>query len=273
MEGLDQGTVLSGLRSDKYPGISCYGIVITASCDISNDKVAKLYFLIGVDAKRWFRTEYAYHQVYDAKIKQLVKPVENLCRQFSLDADAVRSFTLDEVRAVINTNLEQETDRERFERRYQDYAAYCRPGMDDEARGQAIRQDTKPAVTFLKEIGKERILHFFYLPKAAYLKNSNQTDDGLIIDLQEIGAISMRDAQQITGPGIDNLILIGENEKECIRLRSQYWLEEDEDFVGIEGEVISPWREHLMQRFMRDFARIGLNGATVQDYETLVKQI
>ncbi len=94
MEGLDQGTILSGLRSDKYPGISCYGIVITASCDISNDKVSKLYFLIGVDAKRWFRTEYAYRQVYDAKIKQLFKPVEDLCRQFSLDADTIRSFDI-----------------------------------------------------------------------------------------------------------------------------------------------------------------------------------
>jgi len=273
LDGLDQGTVLSGLRSDKYPGISCYGIVITASCDISNDKVAKLYFLTGVDAKRWFRTEYAYHQVYDVKIKKLFKPVEELCEQFSLDADAIRDFTPEEVRAVINVNLAQKTDRDQFERRYQDYATYCRPGMDDEARGQAIRQDTKPAVTFLKEIGKERILHFFYLPKAAYLKNSSLMDDGLIVDLQEIDSISMQDARQITGLGIDNLILIGANEEECVRLRSRYWLEGEEDFVGIEGEVVPPWREHLMQRFMRDFARIGLNGATGLDYETLVKRI
>ena len=90
MKGLDQGTVLFGLRSDKYPGIPCYGIVITASCDISNDKVAKLCFLIGVDARRWFCTEYAYHQVYDTKIENLFKPVEDMCRKFSLDANAIR---------------------------------------------------------------------------------------------------------------------------------------------------------------------------------------
>lgn len=116
-------------------------------------------------------------------------------------------------------------------------------------------------------------MHFFYLPKAAYLKNSCLMDDGLIVDLQEIGSISMQDAQQITGAGIDNLILIRESEKERARLHSRYWLEEEDDFVGIEGEVVSPWREHLMQRFMRDFARIGLNGATGQDHEALVKRI
>ena len=273
MDGLDQGTVLAGLRSDKYLGIPCYGIIITASCDISNDKVSKLYFLIGVDAKQWFCTEYAYRQVYDAKIKKLFKPVEELCMQFSLDADAIRDFTLEEIRAVIAATLTQKADRDRFEKRYQDYATYCRPGMDDEARGRAIRSDIKPAITFLNEIGKERILHFFYLPKAAYLKNSCLMDDGLIVDLQEIGSISMQDAQQITGAGIDNLILIRKSEKERARLHSRYWLEEEDDFVGIEGEVVSPWREHLMQRFMRDFARIGLNGATGQDHEALVKRI
>lgn len=273
MDGLDQGTVLLGLRSDKYPGIPCYGIVITASCDISNDKVAKLYLLTGVDAKRWFSTEYAYHQVYDAKIENLFKPVEDMCRRFSLDADEIRKFTVEDVQAVIKDYLTRKTDLDKFERLHQQYAAYCRPGMDDKARRLAVQQDTKPALNFLKEVGKEKIFHFFYLPKAAYLQNSSQMDDGLIIDLQEITAISMRDAKRIVGEGIDNLILIRENEGERARLRAQFWLEGEEDFVAIEGKVISPWREHLMQRFVRDFARIGLNGATEHDYEKLVKSI
>lgn len=145
--------------------------------------------------------------------------------------------------------------------------------MDDEARRLAVRQDRKVALTFLKEIEKEKIFHFFYLPKAAYLESSNQMDDGLILDLQEIGAISMRDAKQIVGSGIDSLLLVGEKAEERTRLCAQFWLESDEDFVGIEGKVISPWREHLMQRFARDFARIGLDGAVEQDYVNLVNSI
>lgn len=273
MNGLDQGTILSGVRSDKYPGIPCYGILITASCDISNDKVAKLYYLIGIDVKRWFCTEYAYRQVYDKKIKNLFKPVEDMCKKFSMDAGAIQGFTAEEVRMVIGDILIQKTDRDKFEKVYNQYAAYCQPGMDDEARKQAVRQDTKTALTFLKEIEKEKVFHFFYLPKKAYLDGSSQMDDGLIVDLQEIGAISMYDAKQIIGRGIDNLILVGENEDERARLRTQFWLEGKEDFVGIEGQVICPWREHLMQRFARDFSRIGLNGATEQDYEKLVKSI
>lgn len=273
MDGLDQGSVLLGLRSEKYPQIQCYGIVITASCDISNDKVAKLYYLIGVDAKRWFCTEYAYRQVYDAKIKTLFKPIQGLCDKYSLDADEIRGFSAEDVRTVIEECITQKTDRNKFVKMYQQYAAFCRPGMDDEARKLAIQQDAKVALTFLKEVGREKVFHYFYLPKAAYLESSGQMDAGLIVDLQEIGAISMQDAKRIISPGIDSLILAGNNAGERARLRTQFWLESEEDFVGIEGKVISPWREHLMQRFSRDFARIGLDGATEQDYEKLVKNI
>ncbi len=273
MKGLDQGTVLFGLRSDKYPGIPCYGIVITASCDISNDKVAKLCFLIGVDARRWFCTEYAYHQVYDTKIENLFKPVEDMCRKFSLDANAIRNFAPEDVYAVIEGTLEKESDQDKFKRVYQSYADYCRPGMDDEARRLIIQQDRKPALTFLTEIGAEKRFHFFYLPKAAYLKSDTRKDEGLMVDLQEIGAISMYDAKQIVGRGIDNLLLARENPEESARLCAQFWLEGREDFVGIEGEIISPWREHLMQRFARDFSRIGLDGATNREYEKLLQSV
>lgn len=273
MDGLDQGTILLGLRSNKYPEIPCYGIVITASCDISNDKVAKLYFLIGVDAKRWFCTEYAYRQVLKTKIKNLFDPVEKMCRQFGLDARVIQGFTLEEVRTVIADSITQKSDRDKFEKLYQSYAAYCRLGMDDEARRLVVQKETKLVQTFLKEIEKGKMFHLFYLPKSAYLPNSSQTDDGLIVDLQEIGSISMRDAKQIVGPGIDNLLLVGESEAVRSQLRAQFWLEREDDFVWIEGKVASPWREHLMQRFALDFARIGLDGATEQDYEKLAKSI
>lgn len=51
---LDQGTIIYGIRSDKYPNLRCYGIIITASCDIAQQKVSKLYYLLAIDATEWF---------------------------------------------------------------------------------------------------------------------------------------------------------------------------------------------------------------------------
>ena len=39
MNYIDQGTVIYGMRSEKYPEKMCYAIIISARCDIANDKV------------------------------------------------------------------------------------------------------------------------------------------------------------------------------------------------------------------------------------------
>lgn len=70
---LDQGTIIYGIRSDKYPNLRCYGVIITASCDIAQQKVSKLYYLLAIDAKEWFCSKFAYPQVYCSKIEGLQK--------------------------------------------------------------------------------------------------------------------------------------------------------------------------------------------------------
>ena len=45
MKDITQGTIISGLRSSKYK-IETYGIIISARCDIANDKINKIYYLL-----------------------------------------------------------------------------------------------------------------------------------------------------------------------------------------------------------------------------------
>ena len=43
MSGYTQGTTIYGLRSQYYEGICCYGVIITARCDIAQEKVKALH--------------------------------------------------------------------------------------------------------------------------------------------------------------------------------------------------------------------------------------
>ena len=43
---LTQGTVITSIRSQKYKNQSCYGIIISARCDIANNKISKIYIHI-----------------------------------------------------------------------------------------------------------------------------------------------------------------------------------------------------------------------------------
>ena len=272
MEALDQGTVLFGLRSEKYPNSRCFGIIITASCDIANCKVSKLYYLQAFSVKDWFCTEFAYNQVYEQKIKSSLGMLESVAAKHGLDAASLRLFSREDVMQIIDKEVCKQKDRAKVQEAYERFCVYCRPEMTDEERKKAIQSDTKPVTSFLDKVGKGEIFHYYYLPKAAYLK-SEEKDDGLIVDFQEIESISMNDALHIVTPGIDYLCLSQYSCNEQDRLKKLFWLTSDDDFVGIEGKISSPWREHLIQRFSHSFARIGLDGATSVDHAKLASSI
>ena len=270
MDQLDQGTVLFGFRSEKYPGVPCYGT--TASCDIANNKVCKLYYLIGVEARQWFCTEHSYRIVYKEKRENLVGQLRQKFQDASLNLEALQNFSEEEVNFVIEQEVSKQKVQDNLKKIYREHLLFCKQNMNSAERKIAIQVDSNPAVKFLCGVEKGEIFHYYYLPEKAYLKN-NEMNAGLIIDLQEIVEISMEDAKRIITPGIDNWILQDEDAQECARLRRLFWLEEKDDFVGIEGEISSPWREHLMQRFSHDFARIGLDGAKKSNYVQLLKNI
>lgn len=273
MEQLDQGTVLLGFRSEKYPNIPCYGVLITASCDIANKKVDKFYYLLGINAQQWLCTEHSYRIVYNEKRGNIFGQLHQKFKKFSLNAEILQGFSIEEAERVIEQEVKGEKDRNELKKIYKDYLVFCKSGMNETERRQAVQKDIAPALKFLDKVGKGEVFHYYYLPEKAYLKKSNKMDSGLIIDLQEIGSISLEDALRIVTPGIDKLILTEVNGQERIRMEKVFWLEKEDDFVGIEGKISSPWREHLMQRFSHDFVRVGIDGAGEIDYKKLVENI
>lgn len=170
MDELDQGSVLYGLRSDRYPGIPCYGIVITASCDIANSKVSKIYCLIGVDAKQWFCTEYGFRQAYSQKITSSFKDFVRICNRFSLDATSLSNFTTEEVHLVVQANISQKTDQQKILEEYQKFLKYSPPHMNDEKRKQCIQCDSKPVISFFKRYRKRTYISLFLFTKISLLK-------------------------------------------------------------------------------------------------------
>lgn len=271
MEGFDQGTILYGIRSERYPSVNCYAIIISASCDIANQKVEKIYYLVGVNAQEWFSTKYAYTQVYNEKLKSLFKKFNNDFKKYSLNAELIQQFSDDEVKLIIEQQDVDVRIKKQLLEIYSDYSVFCKPDMGDIDRLKAIRKDLKPIKNFLKDVTRGRIFHY-YLPEDSYLKNGKK-DCGLIIDLQEIDSIPLEDISKIKSPGIDQLILSTYEGEERLRLEKKYFLESNDDFVAIEGTIVSPWRELLMQRFSQDFIRIGIDGATEDDFERLIRKI
>ena len=135
------------------------------------------------------------------------------------------------------------------------------------------KKKTSIISSFFSEINVGKRFHYHFLPKAAYTDSTDKSS-GLIVDLQEIGVLSLEDAKRIYSPGIDYQALdITCDPKEKDRLIKKYWLETGDDFVYEEGRIKSPWCELLLQRFALDFIRIGVDGASSSDYASLAANI
>lgn len=266
---LDQGTIIYGIRAEKYPGTRCYGIIISASCDIAQGKISKAYYLIAVDAKEWFCTKYGYSKVYSSKINNLFGDFKNITKGY-FEPESAREFDEEDFLKVVET-VDNKKREEKIVKSFKSLKKYYDPSKTGKNIIPAIREDIKPIKEFLEKVAKREIYHFFFLPQNAYL-NNNTSSKGLIVDLQEIGSMSFDEAEKIENDGIDFLNLPS-NLKQREKMQEQFWLENKDDFVQIEGNITSPWREYLMQCFSLGFIRIGVDGPTRMDHEKLASEI
>lgn len=272
MDKLDQGTIINGIRTEKYPKIKAHGIVITASCDLANKKVNKLYYLLGIKAEDWVCSTQGFKLIYSEKKENKLNELKEMSKSLGLNVEALCGFSDDIAKKVIESEVEVKKQKNRLLKVFEEYRNLEKCMISSEQRKRTIHSDEDVAAKFLNKIGKGEIFHYYFLPQKAFTQNG-KTDSGIIVDLQEICTLSLDDAYEIERFGIDNLYLDKFSEEKQERLKKIFWLDSSDDYVLIEGNISSPWREHLMQRFSHCFARIGLDGATKSDYEKIINNI
>lgn len=268
---LDQGSTIYGIRSDKYPNNKCFGIIITASCDIANNKTSKLHYIVGVDIDEWTLSDDCFFLSY---IKSQSMIISNLLNPFGLDVNTLLEFDVDEAKCVINEYMQDSDTKTKTEAALDQY--YTCKKSDLYERIQIIKNNPKPVIKVLKGINKGEYLHYYYLPEAGYsIKNETDKvlDRGIIVDLQEIGIISIEDARLIASEGIDYKSLSTYEKNAREKYKKLFWLNGKDDFIILKSNIACPWREHLMQRFSHSFIRIGVDGATDSDINKIKSRL
>ncbi len=272
MEYLKQGTIIYGFKSHKYNENVSYAVIISARCDIANDKISKLYYLSAVDAKAWFVSEAGFHVVYDDYINNVRNDFKQILTKYKLDSELLLKFPLKKGISVLTEYEENQSKLNKLIEKYTRTYNICSGCLDVDKKTKIIHDNPKNMINFLDQITKGNMNHYFYLPHSAY-SLGGEMHEGLIVDLQEIGILTIEDAKQIKSPGIDFRLLDKMNELERKRLQDTYWLQDDTCFVDVEATISSPWCELLMQRFSNDFIRIGVDGANKNDFEKLVELV
>ena len=272
MYSLTQGTIITGVRSDKYSNIRCNGVVISARCDLANCKISKIYYLIAVPSDDWLLSDEGFNIVLSQRQNDLEDKLQTKLGGSGLDWSTLKSFSVEEFSTVIHdqeVGLKKDTDKvlEVF-RTFKNYTSKYLELGDKKA---ILQNEGKSVASSLLKIANGQMMHYIYVPENAYIKDGS-IDRGLIIDLQELEYISIRDAERLVNCEIDIQSKdLSEVDKQ--RYNNCFFLMDWPGYAMAEYDIASPWTEYIMQRFSNAFIRIGVDGPQKEDVQSMVSRV
>lgn len=272
MYSLTQGTIITGVRSDKYSNIRCNGVVISARCDLANCKISNIYYLIAVPSDDWLLSDEGFNIVLSQRQNDLEDKLQTKLGGSGLDWSTLKSFSVEEFSTVIHdqeVGLKKDTDKvlEVF-RTFKNYTSKYLELGDKKA---ILQNESKSVASSLLKIANGQMMHYIYVPENAYIKDGS-IDRGLIIDLQELEYISIRDAERLVNCEIDIQSKdLSEVDKQ--RYNNCFFLMDWPGYAMAEYDIASPWTEYIMQRFSNAFIRIGVDGPQKEDVQSMVSRV
>ena len=275
MNKVDQGSIYYGFRSEKYPDIKCYAVVISARCDIAQHKIKKYYYLIALDVLDWLQSPFGCAYALEGFQKNVLNSLSNKLNTCQINIDLLLSFGSEQREKVLLDKVSKPADRKWINEKLSKVVQLQEALKSKAKLSELIKSDEKAKNAIkdtILEISKSKHTHYVYIPQKSYLSEGS-LEKGLIIDLQEIGILTEKDANIIESPGIDYSLLSGLAKEDATRQKKQFFLNNEEDFVGFEGKIESPWIEYTVQRFSNNFIRIGIEDLEENVVEGLVGRL
>lgn len=172
MYSLTQGTIITGVRSDKYSNIRCNGVVISARCDLANCKISKIYYLIAVPSDDWLLSDEGFNIVLSQRQNDLEDKLQTKLGGSGLDWSTLKSFSVEEFSTVIHdqeVGLKKDTDKvlEVF-RTFKNYTSKYLELGDKKA---ILQNESKSVASSLLKIANGQMMHYIYVPENAYIKD------------------------------------------------------------------------------------------------------
>jgi hypothetical protein len=267
-----QGSIIFGVRTGNVLfnrlRIKSYGIVISARCDLAQEKISKIHTLSAIDIFDWIKTELL-AIIIDAKIKKIHDKIRKWAINRELDYKALIEFGPDNI--IKNINFEKDkSQRSELQNNvnvWKTLTSYDTSVMSEAEKVKLINNDFKKDKSDkLKSLLRGDIASYCFLPKCSYSESDSKLE-GLVVDLKDIGQIPFEHIVSIINNAFDYKYMSNnsKNSKRLNELNKLYMLENNEDFVTLCNEIKSPWVEFLMQRFSNAFCRVGVDNAEIAE--------
>jgi len=265
-----QGSIIEDVRSIKYEGIRCKGIVITARCDLAQNKVPQFHCLIGMTIEDWVY-EVLYHAVLKEKLKDLLNKIEEYCKRKDLNFQILMELDHEKATEIMEKSAEKKDKIESIVTEWDEYNKLLNLEVTRKEKKQFMMgKGKKIAQKKFENLYNSAFPKYAFIPEKAY-SNSKSAVKGIVVDLQNIMQFNLNWMERIMKYEIDFINITDEEERK--KIDQYFFFEKEDDFVIIEHVITSPWIEYMMQAFANSFTRIGVDNATNYEVEKYFNDI
>lgn len=249
---LTQGSVFSDAYIENYENCSPYGLIITARCDISQEKVGVYSYIPLVSYKDWLKIDFPkilYNDIHKAAYN-------NLINSFIKIGGSERLFNTYSILKIKDKFLHPKTSKSKLTKDQMKFSTcidnyqlieslHLSPHPDID---QVIKLFEKQSKNIFKKLIGQTLAGTYFIDDVA-------GDGAHIIKLREIYHLKSSEALNL---------------KVGVRLSTgvKYNSEKDQSYTI--GEIRSPYIEHIMQKFSELFTRIGIDDPSPILIDTLL---
>lgn len=251
---MTQGSIINGCVADAFPGEEVFGLIITPRCDVSHEgKVDSVHYLPVVPFERWFEI-IAKPKIKDIWKKSLLNKLDSKLKNAKVGKEVMSAnFSYEDLISICDAKVNKENDKKDikglldsyFEKNEDDFDLFL---LDAETKGIFDKKDE--LFKYLLRLEGNNIPPYYLLE--SWLDFG--IDKHLVVMLRDVHRVQFSTAMRIKE---------GVFESEFTELDLKYndlFLQNDpKNFFWVQAEINSPFIEHIMQAFVYNFSRIGVD--------------
>ena len=308
---ITQGSIVSNIRSLKYPNFPCFGIVINARCDFAQEKIQNFYLLSALPIKQWIN-EVLVDEILENDVVAKKKKLYELAEQSQADIESFLEMNDEDFREKLKRvgSLEQKViDKlgNLFKNWKNAEALLEKPQAEKKSRISSDRLISKLTPLFNGNVSNR-----CFIPKTSYSGNSinsiashiqeaaNISSENsnlpaevvealrsLSLQLHRITSEKSEDSELTDGMVVDLFDILalsmelkipiesGEYTRDTMpeKYRHLFCFDSDEQKVHVQSIVSSPYVEYIMQHFSNAFVRIGVDNASESQIQQFCEAI
>ena len=237
---ITQGSVFVGGISKSYKDNETYGVIITPRCDIAQKKVLIYYYLPMVSFESWLAVDFPLLFINYLK-KDTYGGLRSTLKQLNMSDSIVGKYKSNQIKEVADKFLDGNINNalKKFLDKLSDVEKYQEHKITDE---EIISKYHKFKEPILNDLISNKNPDFYLIENRKFI---------YVIRVKELNRLTRDFLFKLAG-GIDHSLSGEELRDNDIRQLNQ-----DELFMPI-FKIKSPYIEHIMQHFMQQFNRIGV---------------